>query len=178
MWSVLATRDIAVYGAVVATISAAWSIAWTIYSGVLRDRARVKLAVYDAEAWDPGFDHALDAISFAVYNRGRRTIHVSDLVRVSSVLRGTRELSFELQRQVKANPTIEEGRGRSFHLGGDGNYTHGDLSLKRWHVVDESGRVYPLRERSRQRAECVVFWPSRKVLGWWDARQRGTGEPG
>jgi hypothetical protein len=162
---VLTTRDLAVYAAVVGTISGVWSVAWSVYSGVLRDRARIKLVVYPSEAWDANFNHAEAAISFAIYNRGRRPIHISDLVRVKSGITGVRELSMVLQRMLKADDAgiLDEGQGRTFHLGGDGTLKPGDLSLKRWYLVDQAGRVFPLRERYRQRLEAFVFWPIRKV---------------
>lgn len=172
------TRDIAVYAAVVATISGVWSVAWSIYSGLLRDRVRIKLVVYNAEAWDVDFEHAEDAIMFAVYNRGRRTFNISDLVRVSSVLRGTRAVSMVLQRQIRAeDQAIAEGQGKTYRIGGHGDYAHGDLPLERWCVIDQAGRTYPLRERYRQRAERVVFWPARKLLEWWDKRDGDDAQP-
>jgi hypothetical protein len=167
------TRNLAVYAAIVSTLSLAWTIAWSIFTGVLRDRARIKLKVYNSEVLDHNLQHIEDAISFSVRNRGRRPFHISDLAYASSLLRGTRAMSMVLQRQINADRTpIEEGQGRTYSLGGDGRhtFTHGDLPLTRWHVVDQAGRVYPLRERYRSRIERFVFWPTSKALDWWDKR--------
>lgn len=158
----MTTRDIAIYGAVVATLSAAW----TLYSGLIRDRPRVKLVVYDEDAWDEGFEHSEDAVAFRVSNRGRRPIHIGDIVRVSSLLRGTMAISMELQRAIRDHPegvTMEEGQGRTYRLGGYGDYQHGELPLRRWQVHDQAGRIYPLRERYRFRVERFLLFPIRFV---------------
>ena len=70
-----------------------------------------------------------------------------------------------LQRILKLGDAAKlgEGQGQTFHLGGDGTLKPGDLSLKRWYAVDQAGRIYPVRERYRQRVEAFVFWPLRAV---------------
>lgn len=152
------TRNLAVYAAVVGTISGLWSIGWSIYSGLLRDRPRIKLAV----TRDP---EQPDAVSVSIFNRGRRAIHLLILMRVKRALTGEDEVSMLPDRMVKG-ATIEADRSRSYRIDQMEGYEPGDLPLKRWYVVDEAKRIYPLRERYRQRVERVVFWPTRKLYDW------------
>jgi hypothetical protein len=151
----MTTRQLAVYAAILSTITAAWSIVWTIYSGLLRDRPRIKLiAARDAE-------HP-DAVTVLIFNRGRRAIHLLILSRVSSAVAGTTEVAMLPDRMVKG-ATIDADRSRSWRIDEMEGYEPSDLPLKRWYIVDEAKRTYPLRERHRQRVERVVFWPTRKL---------------
>lgn len=40
---------------------------------------------------------------------------------------------------------------------GQGDYSHGDIKTRRFYVVDGAGRIHPLLERYRQRAENVLY---------------------
>ena len=148
------TRNLAVYAAIVSTVSLLWAIAWTVYSQAFRDRPRIKQIVSMAPTGD--------AVSIVILNRGRRPIHVLRIERVRSVWRGTIEMSLLPERQARG-ATIEEGRSRSYQAGGKDDYEAGHVPLTRWYFLDEAARIFPLRERYRQRVERVLFWPARKL---------------
>ena len=111
-------------------------------------------------------------ISFIIFNRGRRPIHVLRLQRVKSAFADITEISM-LPNRSTGGATIDEGRSRSYRLTDlTDAYSPGDLPVKRWYFLDEAGRTFPLRERYRQRVERIVFWPTRKLYDWRLKRQR------
>jgi hypothetical protein len=135
---------------------------------LFRDRARVVLKVQEMEIVQPGGLLApRPVVSFAIYNRGRRTVYIASLQRLDSPRTGGRILSSDLMRQLTAQVKLDEGQSHSFTHGELGGHKQGDLPIPRWFVVDGAGRVHPLRERYRQRAERVIFFPTR----WWWRRQ-------
>jgi hypothetical protein len=87
--------------------------------------------------------------------------------RVRSAWRGINEVSF---LPTGGDTTIQEGSSRSYQIAAppDG-WEQGNPPLKRWFFLDGAARVFPLRERYRQRVECIVFWPTRKLYDWRSA---------
>lgn len=155
------TRDIAVFAAIVAS----FDLFWTLYSGAIRDRARIAVKVSEANIISVG-GPTIPILDVTVSNRGRRATTITHIGRVAKVRTGGYELSADIMRQGRVR--LDEGESHSFHHGAQGGYAHGDLPLKRWFATDGAGRVYPLRERYRQRVERVVFWPFR----WGHERQK------
>jgi hypothetical protein len=161
MSPVLATRDIAIYAALVAS----FDLVWTLYAGAIRDRARIVVRVAEANMI-PAVGASTPVFSVDVSNRGRRPTTIRSVSRVSRMTTGVMEMSADIAHQTPVR--LEEGQSHTFHHGLLGGYAHGDLSLRRWFVTDGAGRVFPLRERYRQRVERVIFAPFR----WWDRRRR------
>src|SRR4051812_46618207 len=98
------TRDLALYASLVATLNGAW----TLYNGVVRDRARVTLRIA------PGVDiHDSEnrVLMIGVKNRGRRALKVAHISRVVSTLLGTRMWMRELDEAVRSHPVIEADDG-------------------------------------------------------------------
>lgn len=162
----LATRDLAVYAALVASADALW----TIYRGVVLDRARivVRPARYGAHG-GPGPPQELFGIT--VSNRGRRAVTVESIAQMTSSVNGVSIVTYDLMQQTAQKPRLEESQSKTFQHGLQGGYSHGDISTTRWYVVDGAGRIHPLRERYRQRIERLTFWPVRRVTRWRKRRR-------
>lgn len=164
----IATRDLAIYAAIVATAD----VLWSVFQGLFRDRARVVVRVAEAEAITPGSNQRQPMLMVGVSNRGRRPVYITHVGRVADVLRGAHELSADIQQhQLQQPKKLEESQGHTFGHGHMGGYQHGDMPIKRWYVTDGAGRMHPLRERYRQRAERITLWPVRRFLGWRDKRK-------
>jgi hypothetical protein len=163
---VLATRDIAVYGSIIATLNGVW----TLYHGIVRDRPRVGLSVAEGETLYAGVMAGDPALMIRVWNRGRRDFSIDQISRQLSLLRGTRMWVREIAQAVEAGPSkFGDGDGHTYIFGPAG-YSRSKFPPSRWFVVDGAGRIYPLRERYRQRAEAAVLWPVRRFLGWRERR--------
>jgi hypothetical protein len=157
------TRDLAVYAAVIATLHGAWSL----FHGVVRDRARVVVKVSEAQIHPTG-TRILDV---TVSNRGRRPVYIVKVAPVVSAARGGHLILVDFMSQLTPPPRLAEGESTSFHHGLHGGHTPGDLRMNRWFVRDGAGRIHPLHERYRQRIERFVFWPIRRR----DRRKRDGG---
>lgn len=153
----LATRDIALYAAIVGTLAGAWSI----YLGVFLDRARIRISVAEGETISPGANARTPVVMVRVSNRGRRAAHITHISRVVSARRNRHELSADIMRQLAVPIRLDESEGKTVVHGAQGGYTPGSMPLKRWYVVDGAGRIHPLRERYRQRVERIL-WPTRR----------------
>jgi hypothetical protein len=139
-----------------------------LYGGVIRDRPRVALSVYEAVDMygAPG-----DLLMIRVSNRGRRDLSIENVSRIMDVRRGHTLWIRELGEAVRAGPdAIGDGRSHTYVLGPIG-YHAGKLPLTRWYVADGAGRIYPLRARYRLRAESFVLWPLRTLLRRRDSRR-------
>ena len=156
----LATRDLALYAAVVGTLDGAWSI----YRGVVLDRARLVVRAVQGEAITPGTNLRQPILLVSVSNRGRRAVYISSIARVASMWSGNSELSMDIANQLAGKERLEESQSQTFAHGQLGGYQHGDLPTTRWYVQDGAGRIHPLRERYRQRAERVILWPVRRFI--------------
>ena len=162
------TQALAIVGAVTGTIGTLWAL----FLSVVYDRARVTVTVSEALQTQPGGPLPnRDVLWVKVRNRGRRVTHIETVSRVVSAWRGRHELSADIGRQLTTAVRLEEGQSHSFVHGAQGGYSHGDIPLKRWCVVDGGGRTFPLRERYRQRIEAFVFAPTR----WYFRRKRPSG---
>jgi hypothetical protein len=164
-----ATAVLAVVGAVTGIVGTLWAL----FLSVVYDRARLTVKV--VEAWQrDGHGGRTPVLWVKVRNRGRRPTHVEAVARVVSAWRQLEEMSADIAGQVAPPVRLEEGQSHSFVHGGVGGYEHGDMPVRRWHVMDGGGRTFPLRERYRRRAEAIVFAPTR----WYFRRQRRSqGEP-
>ncbi len=91
-------------------------------------------------------------LTVRVRNRGRRDATVDSVNQV--IAGGGFNVFSDLLPQVPFATPAE--RSFTLAMGQDGGYTHGDVSLKRFFVVDGAGRVHPLRERYRQRLHRIV----------------------
>jgi len=149
-----ATRDLALYGAIIATLGGAWSL----YVGLVLDRARIVVSVSQALA--VGFATSIPVVTLSVSNRGRRAVHISSIGCVADSRTGEAFLSMDFLKQLPIR--LEEGEAHTFTHGVSGAHTPGSLPLTRWYVLDGAGRMHPLRERYRQRLERFVFWYSRR----------------
>lgn len=162
------TRDLAIYASVVGTLNGAW----TLYHGVIRDRPRVVVRATQAEAITPGIEARQPVFTISVSNRGRRAITIDAVGQSTSAIRGTKNLSADILRQLQPKPRLDESESKTFVHGQMGGYQHGDLSIQRWYVTDGAGRIHPLRERFRQRVENLIFWPVRRFLERRERRSR------
>ena len=169
--TLFATRDLALYASIVATIDGSW----TLYHGVVRDRPRIVVRAYRGEAVPTGIGARQPLFMVTVSNRGRRAVNIDTISRLERLVRGTSILTVDFMEQLAAKPRLDESQSLTFVHGQRGGYQHGDLPTSRWYVVDGAGRIHPLRERYRQRLVAFVFWPIRRFLNWRDARARARG---
>jgi hypothetical protein len=167
----VATREIAIYAAIVSTAD----VAFTLYQNGFRDRARIKVAATRGEAVPVvGPDARDEMFMITVSNRGRRPVNIKSLMRIKSTFTGVSDMSVEILQQLADNPRIEESDSKTFYHGREigSTYRHGDLPTSRWYVTDGAGRTHPLHERYRQRVERIIFWHLRRYLGWRVRRRR------
>lgn len=164
-----ATRDLALYGAIVGTLSGLWAL----YASIILDRARIRVSVTEGHAISPATNQRTPVLMVRVSNRGRRSAGIQTVSRVVNMRRSrdTYALSADIMGQLVNPPRLGEGEGHTFVHGNLGGYELGGMPTRRWCVVDGGGRTHPLRERWRQRIERVVFWPWR----WVDARRQKRG---
>lgn len=161
------TRDLAIYASVIATLDGAW----TLYHGVIRDRPRIVVRPYRAEAVG-GVGDDTEIFIVKVSNRGRRAVTIDHAAYVSKTIRGTQGVPVDLMHQLAEPQRLDESQSLTLVHGQLGGYSHGDLPTKRWFVQDGAQRIHPLRERYRQRAEKIVFWPIRRIMDWYERRTR------
>ncbi len=160
---------LATFGAITGLIGTLWALFWS----VVYDRARVTVSA--GESWlRAGHGNRTPVLLVKVRNRGRRGTHIEAVSWVVSAWKHRHGTSADIIQQVAPPVRLEEGQSHSFVHGAQGGYTHGDIPLKRWYVVDGGARVFPLRERYRQRAEAVLFWPTR---AYFRRQWRSQGEP-
>jgi hypothetical protein len=150
-----ATRDLAVYGATIGTVGGLW----TLYAGVVLDRARIRVRVTEAHSIKPGSKVKTPLLVVSVSNRGRRGASIQSVSRVVSMRRapGSHEISADIAQQLAQAVRLGEGEGRTFLHGELGGYTLGAIPLRRWFVLDGADRMHPLRERWRQRVERAIW---------------------
>jgi hypothetical protein len=149
------TRDLAIYASIVGTVNGAW----TLYHGVIRDRARIGLAVAEAEDVNRPGQYAL---MFRISNRGRRDLPVDQITRWSNVWRGTFLWIDDLETLVVNHRRIAADDGHAYVLPIGANRV--DLPTRGWFVIAGAGRVYPLRMRYLLRLTDFVLWPVRRFL--------------
>jgi len=154
----LQTRDLAIYGSIIATLNGLWAL----FHAVVRDRARIFVRPYYGEILSPGGGGTQSVFMVSVSNRGRRAASIGHVAYVTTSIRGTRGLSMDIMRQLTEPKRLDEGEAFTVVHGQAGGYVRGDLPTKRWFVQDGAGRIHPLRERYRQRAESFLFWPLRR----------------
>jgi hypothetical protein len=165
----VATRDLAIYASIIATLDGAWML----YHGVVRDRPRIVVRAYRGEAVPTiGPDTRQPLFMVTVSNRGRRAVNIDSIARLDKLIRGTSIVTTDFMEQLAAKPRLEESQSKTFVHGQRGGYQHGDLPTSRWYVVDGAGRIHPLRERYRQRALALIFWPIRRFLNWREVQAR------
>lgn len=160
--SLFETRNLAIYASIVGTLD----LLWTFGTKLTRDRPRVAVRAYEGVDMYGGPERTF---MIRASNRGRG-IKVDAVSRQASTLRGTRLWMRELAEAVRQGPDrLEDGDGHTYMLGPHG-YKQGLLPTRRWFLTDGAGRIYPLRERYRQRVEGFVLWPVRRFLSWSDGR--------
>jgi len=147
---VLTTRDLALYAAIIGTLGGVWSL----YLGLVLDRARILVTVAEGEVIDAVTNERTPVVMVRLANRGRRPAHIANVSRVVNARTGRLEMSADIAGQVPLR--LEEGQGQTVVHGARGGYAAGTMPLTRWFVSDGSGRVSPLRERYRQRIERLV----------------------
>ncbi len=160
---------LATFGAITGLIG----MLWALFLSVVHDRARVTVSVAEGYLRD-GHGNRTPVLWVKVRNRGRRVTHIEAVSWVVSAREHRHEMSLDIFKQVAPPIRLEEGQSHSFVHGAQGGYAHGDFPLKRWYVRDGGGRVFPLRERYRQWAEAVLFWPTR---AYFRRQRRRQGEP-
>jgi hypothetical protein len=142
------TRDLAIYASIVGTVNGAW----TLYHGVIRDRARIDLAVAEAEDMNRPGQYAL---MFRISNRGRRDLPVDQITRWSNVWRGKYLWIEDLETLVANKRVIAADDGHTYVLRIGANKV--DLPTRRWFVIAGAGRIYPLRMRYLLRLIAFVL---------------------
>lgn len=164
--------DVAIWLGIYASIVATAAGLWALFTGIIRDRARITVHADDAYAVEGKRrrmiirgDETLETLGIepenrrpilvvAVRNRGRRSAHI-DHVAQSQPLRAERadllfhdfmdDVPFELQAESS----------HELYQGLRGGHEHG-RNARRFFVVDGAGRTHPLRERYRQRLERPI----------------------
>lgn len=144
------TRDLAIFASIVGVLNGAW----VLYTGLVRDRARVVVRVAEANALGAG--NPVPMLMVTVSNRGRRPVQITHVTWVASARAGTFAFSQDILGQLPI--TLGESESKTFGHGHMGGYAHGTIPLRRWFATDGAGRIHPLRERYRQRLEG---WSSR-----------------
>jgi hypothetical protein len=88
-------------------------------------RARIKLVVGRVRmlATEP----AEELVTFMIFNRGRRPIHVLTIERVASAREGITEVLHLASRRAGEATTFEEGRSRSYEIGAAEGYEPGSI---------------------------------------------------
>jgi hypothetical protein len=126
---VIDTRDLALYGAIVGTIGGLWSL----YTGILLDRARVRVRASDGVAVTPGTKNRTSILMVHVSNRGRRGTSIQTIGRVVSMKKahGAHELSGDIMKQLVNPVRLAEGEGRTFVHGQLGGYQSGEMPTRR-----------------------------------------------
>ncbi len=110
-------------------------------------------------------EQAVPILVVGISNRGRQPVQITTVSKAYAV---NRDLLRDLISQLPV--TLEAGHMKSLVAGKDGGYAHGDFkSMRRFFVVDGAGRIYPYRERWRQRVENLLY---RRLVIWW--RKRGA----
>jgi hypothetical protein len=158
----VATRDIAVYGAVVSTFALLWTVGWALYKDAFRDRARVRVTAAEGRGMSAGAAPQ-PAFYVTVANRGRRAVTIQSVFQVESGISGMH--NFMLSTLSGLPKRLNESESHIIMLS-FGSYTMGSMSKERWYVLDGAGRRHPLRERYRQRVEAIMFAAPRRVIRW------------
>lgn len=84
--------------------------------------------------------------------------------------------AYAVKREVFADAiqqlpiVVEPGHLKTIVNGKGGDYAHGDVkNMRRFFVADGAGRIYPYRERWRQRIENLFY---RRFVIWLRKRRR------
>jgi hypothetical protein len=108
-------------------------------------------------------DGATEVLTIGILNRGRQTVQIGMVSKAHPV---QRSVFPDLPEQLPV--TIEPGHSKTVIHGKEGNYSHGDLkNMRRFFVADGAGRIYPYRERWRQRLENLLY---RRLVLWSRSR--------
>lgn len=110
------------------------------------------------EAMGATMQQATPVLTVGIMNRGRNTVQITAVSKAYAV---KRELFGDVMPQLPV--VVEPGHLKTVVNGKEGGYGHGDLNMRRFFVSDGAGRVYPYRERWRQRLENVLY---RRAVIW------------
>jgi hypothetical protein len=117
------------------------------------------------EAMGATLDQAVPVLTIGISNRGRHVVQITMVGKAHAV---KRDLFADVMPQLPL--VVEPGHLRTVVNGKEGGYAHGDVkNLRRFFVADGAGRIYPYRERWRQRAENLLY---RRAVIWWRKRKR------
>jgi hypothetical protein len=103
---------------------------------------------------------ATPILAVTVMNRGRQPVRIDKVSRVVGV---KHDVFGDFMAQVPFD--LAPGHSESVVHGRQGGHSHGDISLRRFYVVEGAGRIHPWTERWRQRVERIVYWPKRPRRG-------------
>ena len=123
------TRDLAIYGALVGTLAAAWGL----YVGIVLDRARIRVRAWEGHAVKAALGGGTHTpiLVVRVSNRGRRGTTIESVGRVLDM---KRKASHELSSDITVGQVpkrLDEGEGHSFVHGAAGGYAFGGMPVKR-----------------------------------------------
>jgi hypothetical protein len=169
--AVIDTARAAIYLGIYATVVSTAAGLWALFSGIVRDRARITVRAVEAyivtstqgQILVEGEDtletmgvtprQRIPVLKIVVRNRGRRDAQVEN---VSQTRRGTGGYVFgDLANQVPFDLPAEHSK--TLVLGAQGGYQHGTIPTRRFYVVDGADRVHPLRQRYRRRAARIAY---------------------
>jgi hypothetical protein len=179
----ITTTDLAIYLSIYASVVSTAAALWALFSGVVRDRARI-----DVEATEAFFlvtnkgqqvikaEDTLDnmgvppelrreVLRVVVRNRGRRDARIEKIGQLT--LTGARmfgDISDQVPFDLKAETS------KVLLLGVDGGYQHGDISPRRFYAEDGAGRRHPLWMRWRIRLEMIAYRWALNV--YWRRKRR------
>ena len=137
----LATRDLAIYASIIATLNGIWSL----YHNVFRDRARIKFRVFDATCIDPNTKIQRPGVSSTISNRGRRPTNI-ETIGFWSPKEKKELLPVDWVKEVPFR--LAEGEGKSFFHFQD-NPKFAIPKPYRPFARNPSGRSYPFRRHVR-----------------------------
>jgi hypothetical protein len=121
------------------------------------------------EAMGARLDQAVPVLNVGMSNRGRNTVQITMVSKAHPV---KRDLFADAMPQLPL--VLEPGHLATVVIGKEGGYAHGDLkNLRRFFVADGAGRIYPYRERWRQRLENLLY---RRAVIWWRKRSHRARE--
>jgi hypothetical protein len=95
---------------------------------------------------------AIPVLSIAIRNRGRRDARIESLARRNGL---SSEMFADAATQLPGD--VKPGHSLTVVLGVKGGYSHGDIPLHGFFVVDGGDRVYPLRRRWLLTIENVLY---------------------
>lgn len=174
----VSTTDVAIYLGIYASVVSTAAGLWALFSGVVRDRARITVEADEAylvktnkgpmivkgedtlETMGVKPSQRREVLEIVLRNRGRRDARIET---VSQVRLAGGWVFGDLVGQVPCDLPAESSK--TVVLGADGGYAHGQIRPRRFYAVDGAGRVHSLRERYRQRVAYVLYkWAIRRYF--------------